>query len=45
MCARASTSRQVFPTSTDDSELIGNAITDLANSTYELLTLSGTRLH
>jgi len=45
MCPRASTSRQVFPTSTKDSELIGNAITRLTNSTYAPFTFPGAYLY
>lgn len=44
MCPRASTSRQVFPTSPKDSEFIGNAITHLTNSTHKPFAFPGTLL-
>ena len=44
MCSRASTSRQVFPNSTKDSEFIGNTITHLTNSTHKPFAFPGTSL-
>ena len=44
MCPRASTSRQVFPTSTKDSEFIGNTITHLTNSTHKPFAFPGASL-
>jgi len=45
MCSRASTSRQVFPTSPKDSEFIGSAITHLTNCTHRPFAFPAVFLH
>jgi hypothetical protein len=44
MCSRASTSRQVFPTSPKDSEFVENTITHLTNSTHKPFAFPGALL-